>query len=227
MLSTRAPGGGWGWGRGKGAGGQGRHFFTDVVTRFCPAHCLGLCWFPMRGPLFTLFWIACSVASAGTTVYKWVDENGVTHFSDQPHENAAKVEVRDPATYSAKDGPPTSVTEPQTPGEKAPAGSYDRCSVSQPTQGQVFLNTYSVTVAVDVVPVLRPGDRVVLTLDGRPLTDQAGAQTSFTIDPIDRGTHTVEATIQSPTGQPLCTSASATFHVRQTSVLSPAHPPKH
>jgi hypothetical protein len=178
----------------------------------------------MRRSLFTLIWIAGSVAAfAGTTVYKWVDENGVTHYSDQPHENAAKVDVREPATYSAKNGPPvTSAGGPLTPDDKA-SGSYDSCSVSQPTNDQVFLNTYSVTIAVITVPVLHPGDRIVVTLDGRPLTDQAG-HSSFTIDPIDRGTHTVEATVQDPTGQTVCSTPSSTFHVRQTSLLSPAHP---
>ena len=180
----------------------------------------------MRGILFTLIWIACSVATAGTTVYKWVDENGVTHYSDQPHEKASKVEVRDPTTYSSKNVPSV-VTPPQPPGEDAPPGTYDSCSVSQPTPDQVFLNVYSATVSVDTVPVLRPGDRIVVTLDGRPLTEQAGAQTSFTIDPIDRGTHTVEATVQDPTGRPVCTTPSVTFHVRQNSVRSPNHPPVH
>ena len=179
----------------------------------------------MRGILFTLMWIACSVASAGTTVYKWVDENGVTHYSDQPHDKAAKVQVRDPATYSAKSAP--AAPPPQPPSEDATPGKYDSCSVSQPTQDQVFLNVYSAQISVDTVPVLRPGDRIVVTLDGRPLTDQAGSQTSFTIDPIDRGTHTVEATVQDPTGQPVCTTPSVTFHVRQNSVTSPAHPPVH
>jgi len=181
----------------------------------------------MRGILFTLIWIACSVASAGTTVYKWVDDNGVTHYSDQPHEKAAKVEVRDPTTYSAKDGPPLSTPTPQEPKEKAAPGSYESCSVTQPTSNQVFLNVYSTLVSVDTVPALRPGDRVVLTLDGRPLTEKAAPQTSFTIDPIDRGTHTVEATVQDSTGRPVCTSPSVTFHVRQNSVKSPAHPPVH
>ena len=43
---------------------------------------------------------ACTVATAAT-VYKWVDENGVTHFSDQPHENAQKVELKAPQTFTA------------------------------------------------------------------------------------------------------------------------------
>jgi len=39
------------------------------------------------------------------TVYKWVDENGVTHYSDQPHPGAQKVTVAAPQTYSAPPPP--------------------------------------------------------------------------------------------------------------------------
>jgi hypothetical protein len=62
-----------------------------------------------------------------------------------------------------------------------------------------------------------------VTLDGRPLTDLAAASTSITINPIDRGTHSVEATIQDSNGQTVCSTSSATFHVRQASLLSPQH----
>jgi hypothetical protein len=180
----------------------------------------------MRATLFTLIWAASSVALAGTTVYKWVDEDGVIHYSDQPHENADKVNVREPTTYSSKSGPPQQFTSAQVsppPGGKSP-GPYERCSLSQPTPDQVFLSTFSLTVVVDTVPELRPGDRIVVTLDGRPLTDQAGPTHSFKIDPIERGTHSVEATVQDPGGQPVCTTPSATFHVRQPSLYSPQRP---
>jgi len=178
----------------------------------------------MRGTLFTLILLAAaSAALAGTTVYKWVDENGVIHFSDQPHPNADKVEVRDPATYSAKAGPPKPASQTAEPASTAPSGAYEHCSLAQPAPDQVFLSAFSVTVTVATTPALRPGDRVVVSLDGRPLTDLAGPQTSFTIDPIDRGTHSVEATIQDSSGNTVCTTASSTFHVRQPSILSPGH----
>ena len=54
----------------------------------------------MRAILFTLMSVVSAVALCAT-VYKWVDENGVTHYSDQPHENAEKVQIAQPQTYSA------------------------------------------------------------------------------------------------------------------------------
>lgn len=180
----------------------------------------------MRGMLFTLIWVACSVAYAATQVYKWVDENGVTHYSDQPHENAAKVEVREPQTYSSKRGPTSAAQPQQNPSDQSPPpkqereSGYDSCSLAQPTPDQVFLATYSVTVVVNAVPPLHPGDRVIVTLDGRPRTDLPGGGTTFTISPIDRGTHSVEATIQDQNGTAVCQTGASTFHVRQPSVFT-------
>ena len=92
--------------------GEPWRYFTDIATRFCGARRVGLCWSPMRATLFTLMSVAsCAVALAGS-VYKWVDENGVTHYSDQPHENAQKVELKAPQTYSAPKSNPTGPAQP-------------------------------------------------------------------------------------------------------------------
>jgi hypothetical protein len=47
---------------------------------------------------------------------------------------------------------------------------------------------------------------------------------SFTISPIDRGQHTLQAVVQDPGGKVLCQSANVTFTVLQPSVLNPANP---
>ena len=52
----------------------------------------------MRKLAFTLMPLLCSLALAAT-VYKWVDENGVVHYSDQPHANAEKLQVKDAQTF--------------------------------------------------------------------------------------------------------------------------------
>ena len=45
----------------------------------------------------------------------------------------------------------------------------------------------------------------------------------ITINPVDRGTHSVVATIQDPSGQAVCSTPPATFYVRQASLLAPQH----
>jgi glutamine synthetase len=49
-------------------------------------------------------------------------------------------------------------------------------------------------------------------------------QQEFKISPIERGTHTVAATIRDGDGKNLCQSSAISFHVRQPSVLAPLNP---
>ncbi len=169
----------------------------------------------MRGTVFTLMCCMCAVASAAT-VYKWVDENGITHYSDQPHENAAKVDVQ-PQTYTTPPvAAPAAVSKSPAPKEAA----YTSCAIAAPKQEQVFLNTFTVTAQVSVQPGQRAGDRIVLTLDGQPLNlPSTGEQ--FTLTEVDRGSHVLQATIQDKDGQTVCQSSAVTFHVRQPSLLAP------
>ena len=53
----------------------------------------------MRTLAFTLLLLVCSLAVAATTVYRWVDEDGVVHYSDQPHPNAEKLQVHAAQSY--------------------------------------------------------------------------------------------------------------------------------
>jgi hypothetical protein len=176
----------------------------------------------MRTLLFTLMSIACTVA-VSATVYKWVDENGVVHYSDQPHENAQKVELKAPQTYSAPKTPPAPTQPARTPVPK-PAPAYQSCSISEPTNDQVFMNTDTVTAGVTVQPAVRPGDSAVVTLDGQRVPGVPANGGAFTISPVDRGTHSIQMVVQDPTGATLCQSPAVTFHVHQPSLQSPTQP---
>jgi len=176
----------------------------------------------MRTFLFTLMSIACTVAVAGS-VYKWVDENGVVHYSDQPHENAQKVELKAPQTYSAPkapQGPAQPIRNVEPKGET----TYKSCSISEPTSEQVYMNTATVTAGVSVNPPVRPGDTAIVTLDGQRVPGVPATGGQFEISPVDRGTHSIQMTIQNSTGATVCSSAAVTFHVRQPSLQSPTQP---
>jgi Domain of unknown function (DUF4124) len=176
----------------------------------------------MRKFLFTLMSLACTVAVAAT-VYKWVDENGVVHYSDQPHENAEKVQLKAPQTYTA---PKTPAGPPQAPRQAAskPASAYQSCAISEPANDQVFPNTDTVTAGVTVQPAVRPGDTAVVTLDGQRVPGVPASGGQFTISPVDRGTHSIQMTIQDSSGATVCTSPAVTFHVTQPSLQSPTRP---
>jgi hypothetical protein len=175
--------------------------------------------------LFYLLALACTVAVAGT-VYKWVDENGVVHYSDQPHENAQKVELKAPQTYSAPKTSAPAQPSRSAPAPKSSASVYQSCSVSEPANEQAFLNTDTVTAGVTVQPAVRPGDTAVVTLDGSPVPGVPSTGGQFTISPVDRGTHSIQMVVKGPDGTTVCTSSTVTFYVRQPSLQSPTNPVK-
>ena len=180
-----------------------------------------LCWPPMRNTsVYLNVGLACTVASAAT-VYKWVDENGVTHFSDQPHENAQKVELKAPQTFTA---PKTRRRFTPTPPNGAGAKVYQTCGMSEPTNDQVFLNTDTVSAGTSV-SAGRSAWRYRARDDGRC----AGSGSAGQWRPIYDFTGGSGRAHHSDGGEgsfrhDLCSSPSVTFHVRQPSLQSPTNP---
>jgi hypothetical protein len=168
--------------------------------------------------------LLCTTALADngpTTVYKWVDAQGVVHYSDQPHPNAQKLEVRGAQTFSSLPVPQGSSSTPAEAPTSGPA--YDNCSITQPADQQMLMNVYNTTAVVQTSPPLRAGDQVHLFVDGKQIQ---GSSTSFSF-PVFRGQHSVQAIIEDSTGQIVCETASVTFFVHQPSVQNPANPLAH
>lgn len=169
--------------------------------------------------IMSLTWAAALPA----TVYKWVDEKGVTHYSDQPYPGAKKIEVEAVQTYSAPPPPPVQPNAAQA-GAVIEGPIYKVCEVYRPAADEVLFNTSSVTASLRMEPQLRPGDRVTIALDGKRLTELAATGDEFTVAPVDRGTHTISGEVTDKDGNVLCQTPAVTFHVRQASQLSPQSP---
>lgn len=172
---------------------------------------------------FTLMMLVCPFAVA-QAVYKWVDENGVLHYSDQPHPNAEKINVPAIQTYK-----PTTLDTAVTgtPGATptATAGpAYQGCAVVQPQEGQAFANIPSLNIVVQTDPLLHPGDQIFLILDGEPLNEGKPTGARFTLSPVYRGTHSLQAEVRNPDGTITCQTPSVTFSVHQASIANPANP---
>ena len=162
------------------------------------------------------------------TVYKWVDENGVVHYSDQPHNDAQKIHVQAAQTYKSADsaGVPTGPSAPPA-AANAPSAAYQGCAIAQPVDDQTFTNVDSLTVVVRTDPALRPGDKIFLLLDGLALNNGAATGTPFVLSPVDRGTHTLQAVVRNSNGELQCQTPGVSFNVHQPSVLGPANPLHH
>jgi len=122
-----------------------------------------------------------------TTVYRWVDPQGIVHYSDQPHPNAQKLEIRGAQTFSALPLPQNSSNS--APVEPQPAGpAYDSCAISQPADQQMLMNVNQATAVIQTSPQLRPGDQIRFFIDGKQI---AGSGTSFSF-PVVRGQHSAQ-----------------------------------
>lgn len=155
-------------------------------------------------------------AVLGDSLYKWVDDQGNVHYSDKPQPGATKVHLPKPTTFSAPDTavtPSTAGAENKAKAAAATAAGYTGFEISSPTADQTFWNVQSVTVTVSVQPALKPGDTVTITLDGK--SQGPGQDTSATFDDLDRGEHTVQATLQMAKGGSM-SAKSLTFYIQKT-----------
>jgi Domain of unknown function (DUF4124) len=170
--------------------------------------------------------LACSVVLAAT-VYKWTDEDGVVHYSDQPHPNAEKVHVQAVQTY--KSGPYDTGGgggQPAPSGGGAAPAAYAGCAIAQPADNQNYPNVDSLSIVVRTDPSLHPGDQIFLMLDGAPLNNAQPVGTQFTLSPVERGTHTLQAVVRAGTGALMCQTPAVTFSVSQPSTQNPVSPIK-
>jgi hypothetical protein len=162
--------------------------------------------------------LACASAFAGTQVYKWVDEKGVVHYSDQPHPNAQKLDVQSAQTYESAGSRSTPSPTTTTSNPQQPASPYRVCAISRPENDEVFLNTDTVSAQVQLQPSLRSGDRLTISMDGK--TVQNGGSTGVTLK-VERGSHSLAATVTDLSGALVCSTPTVTFHVRQPSRQAP------
>jgi len=164
-------------------------------------------------------------ATLAATTYRWVDADGV-HLSDQPHPGAEKITLSQPQTYSSV--APTSAPAPglravpSVPATQRGPFRYESCTIVQPANDEVLLDPEAVMVRAQVVPSVRQGDLVTMSLDGAAIQGQG--QLEARIQPAERGTHTASVTVRDRDGKTVCQSPGAIFHVRQASQLAPLNP---
>src|SRR5690606_12846910 len=179
----------------------------------------------MRTPL-TLLVLLASPLLAAQTVWKWVDDQGVTHYSDRPVPGAAQMELNVPAGADTSMAPPPAAsarTSASTPSQQTPPADYYRdFDIWRPSAEETLSNTGGqVTVSVRIDPALAPGHSIFLYLDGRVQEGFQGNAQEFQLTDVPRGEHTVVAVIVDARGQRIRETDPVRFYVRQTSIAQP------
>jgi hypothetical protein len=172
-------------------------------------------------------WLVAGLLAAfavqAAVVYKWVDTDGVVHYSDQASPGAEKI-------YTS------SSTSAGTSGQRAPAGSqqaastppaagglaYSDFSITSPVNDQTFFGDDVIAVHLSLAPPIKPNQSIAWHLNGQQLDNPPDA-VSFPLPHLDRGTYTLAATITDQRTGDAQSSNSVTFFVRQPSALAPQH----
>jgi hypothetical protein len=162
--------------------------------------------------------LLAGVAAAAT--YKWVDKNGVVHYSDRPVPGAVLVDLGKTQTYTP---PVASERNRQQPDPTAPVdSSYRDLDLWRPYADETFRNTGNVVpVRLRLEPELRPGHSIWIYLDGRRVDGLPETGDSFELTEIWRGTHTLTAMVVDGDGKQIIRSQTVTFHMHQTGLMTP------
>lgn len=151
--------------------------------------------------------------AAAQTIWKWVDKNGVTHYSDQPGPNAVKVNVQ-VQTFE----PETATGAPSQPTRAAAEESYQSIDIIAPANDATLFSAEGpVSVQLQLDPGLQSGHSVQILFDGQSIND-GSTSLSYSLPDVERGTHTLQARVIGPNGATLISSPTITFHLRAPTV---------
>ena len=164
--------------------------------------------------------------SALAEAYRWVDENGVVHWSDRPQPGAERVILPEanttttrtygraqPGNTNTSDSWAAAATASAEPEEPF---SYESVEITAPGAEETLWNIEgTLNVSVNLQPALQPGHRVRVHFNGEP---RMVSGTSFTIDEVWRGVHNIQVEILDDTGQLMIRSRTNRFYVQQNTV---------
>lgn len=154
--------------------------------------------------------------------YRWVDENGLVHYSDRPQPGAEEVEL-DAAPAVDIPPRPRSIAPPDAGArgseEADVAVGYDTLEISSPGAEETLWNIGGVlSVSLTLQPALKQGHQLRVYFDGNP---QPVNSTQFQLQEVYRGVHNLQAEVLDQDGQLLIRSQPSRFYVQQTTIVNP------
>lgn len=167
--------------------------------------------------------LAWASAQAGQgRIFKTVDADGNVVFTDIPpreDQTGQQIVIEDPNSFAPEAAAaPTDqwIVEPEADAEEAPF-AYRSLAIASPADDEaVRENAGNVTVVTNVNPNLRTGHVMRLLVDGQAAGE--GRQAEFSLENVDRGTHTLTVEIVDDNGDVLIRSPSTTFHMLRASI---------
>ena len=153
-------------------------------------------------------------------LWTWRDANGVVHFSDTPGPGAKRVDlvVTGPPSGGAPAAAAASTSAQPT---AAPVTTYNLLEIWQPENGASFFDAdATVNVRIRTEPAVAEGDTLRLFLDGMRV-DGADNLLEYTFQNLERGTHSITATIRDAKGVEKIRSQPVVFYMKQNTIIAP------
>ncbi len=156
-------------------------------------------------------------ASVAAQAYRWVDENGVVHYSDRPQPGAEQIVLPDANTTAVRRYPQADAgAEDQEAEEEQGPFRYESIEIASPAAEETLWNIEGVlNVSVALTPALQPGHQVRVYFDGEP---RMVTGTSFQIQEVWRGVHNIQVEVLSAGGELMIRSRTNRFYVQQNTV---------
>ncbi|MGX9462151.1 DUF4124 domain-containing protein [Shewanella sp. A14] len=164
--------------------------------------------------LISLLIISTNIAA---TVYRWVDENGKVHYSDEPKQNAQAINLNENTqnNITIKTLPKPSITS-----KEETQIHYTVTITSPQEEATIRDNNGDFTVNVSVAPKLPRGTLLTLLIDGL-ITIEPQSSPTFEIKGVFRGEHIIIVNAVTQNGKVLASSSPRKIFLHQASLLGP------
>jgi len=151
-------------------------------------------------------------------IYKRTNPDGSVEFTDVPRSDEEKpVPLSPMSTFKTTPAP---APQRATSNARADAKKYSAISVASPAnEATIRDNTGTVKVSVSLSPALRSGHKLVLLVDGEQKGESRSG--SFTLNNLDRGSHSLVAQVVDKAGKALISSAPVTVYLFRQSAIRP------
>ena len=173
----------------------------------------------MKKLMVLLVLISCA---AGAEIYKSQDEKGEWIYSDRPSPSAQRMKLPPLSTYT-----PTVKSLPPDVDQKEAAGSmYNVMVLVEPKNKSVIRDQQGeVGVSVELDPLLniKLGHKIQYYIDDTPHGEPTESS-RHRLENVDRGTHTLGASVLNAAGGVLVSATPVTIYVQRTSKLNPNAP---
>ena len=161
--------------------------------------------------------LVLAAAGAQAEVYKSVNEKGEVVYSDTPSQGAEHVKLPSLPTYTA----PPVIPSAKAAREPAKNAFYESFAFNKPENDETVRNNLGIVmIETRLTPSLQTKlrHRIQFYLDGEPngpLIDR----TAITMSNIERGAHTLSASVLDKDGKVLVSTGDITVHVKRESKL--------